>query len=183
MWGAAVTLAPQGPTLRAGLLLGNSDRQPMVGHDPKEHDVGGEREQSESRQRSSLARCRVLLWGYVEGNQDADSDYGIRWSFMPAAWLADNKLAAFVPSAYDPLSALPLQRHCAGRRSANGCAALGVAGGVYSKNRSIIPSNNHLIAPRVGFAWDVFAMEIGSCARELGSSSLAIRSAARAPGW
>ena len=34
--------------------------------------------------------------------------------------------------------------------------ANGFAGGVYSKNRSIIPSNNHLIAPRLGVAWDVF---------------------------
>src|SRR5262249_23759836 len=31
----------------------------------------------------------------------------------------------------------------------------GFAGGVFSKNRSIVPSNHHLIAPRVGFAWDV----------------------------
>jgi hypothetical protein len=84
-------------------------------------------------------------------------DYGIRWSFMPAAWLADNKLAAFVPSAYSAaLGTSPCNGIVLAAGAPNGCSALGLPGGVYSKNRSIIPSNNHLIAPRLGFAWDVF---------------------------
>ena len=88
-------------------------------------------------------------------------DYGFRWSFMPDAWLNDNKLAAFEPSAYNgTLTGAALTSPCNGVMLAagapNDCAAQGFAGGVYSPNRSIIPSNNHLIAPRLGFAWDVF---------------------------
>jgi len=84
-------------------------------------------------------------------------DYGMRWSLMPDAWLADNKLAAFEPSAYSAaLGTSPCNGIVMAAGAPNGCAANGFAGGVFSKNRSIIPSNNHLIAPRLGFAWDVF---------------------------
>ena len=84
-------------------------------------------------------------------------NYGFRWSFMPEAWLADNKLASFEPSAFDPaLGASPCNGIVLAAGAPNGCAAQGFAGGVYSKNRSIIPSNHHLIAPRLGVAWDVF---------------------------
>lgn len=84
-------------------------------------------------------------------------DYGFRWSFIPDAFLADNKLAAFEPSAYsaalgtDPCNGIVL---AAG--APNGCASQGFKGGVFSSNRSIVPSNHHLIAPRLGVAWDVF---------------------------
>jgi len=84
-------------------------------------------------------------------------NYGLRWSFMPDAWLADNKLATFEPSAYDPaLKNSPCNGIVLAKGAPNGCAANNFPGGVYSKNRSIVPSNYHLIAPRVGFAWDVF---------------------------
>jgi len=84
-------------------------------------------------------------------------DYGFRWSFMPDAWLADNKLAAFEPSAYSAaLGTSPCNGIVLAAGAPNGCVAAGFPGGVYSKNRSIIPSNYHLIAPRLGFAWDVF---------------------------
>jgi hypothetical protein len=84
-------------------------------------------------------------------------DYGFRWSFMPDAWLADNKLAAFEPSAYSAaLGTSPCNGIVMAAGAPNGCAAAGFPGGVFSKNRSIIPSNYHLIAPRLGFAWDAF---------------------------
>jgi hypothetical protein len=84
-------------------------------------------------------------------------DYGFRWSLMPDAWLADNKLAAFEPYAYSAaLGTSPCNGIVLAAGAPNGCSANGFAGGVYSKNRSIIPSNNHLIAPRLGFAYDVF---------------------------
>jgi hypothetical protein len=84
-------------------------------------------------------------------------DYGFRWSLMPDAWLADNKLAAFEPYAYSAsLGTSPCNGIVLAAGAPNGCAANGFAGGVYSKNRSIIPSNKHLIAPRLGFAYDVF---------------------------
>lgn len=83
-------------------------------------------------------------------------DYGFRWSFMPDAWLADNKLASFEPYAYNPANTTsPCNGIVLAAGAPNDCAANGWAGAVYSKNRSIIPSNHHLIAPRLGFAWDV----------------------------
>jgi hypothetical protein len=84
-------------------------------------------------------------------------DYGFRWSFMPDAWLADNKLAAFEPYAYSAaLGTSPCNGIVLAAGAPNGCSTNGFAGGVYSKNRSIIPSNHHLITPRLGFAYDVF---------------------------
>jgi len=84
-------------------------------------------------------------------------DYGLRWSLMPDAYLADNKLASFEPSAYNPaLGTSPCNGIVFAHGAPNGCAAQGFAGGVYSSKRSIVPSNYHLIAPRLGFAWDVF---------------------------
>jgi hypothetical protein len=87
-------------------------------------------------------------------------DYGFRWSFMPQAFLADNKLAAFVPSAYDPaLGTSPCNGIVLAAGAPNGCKAQGFAGGAYSSHRSIIPTNYHLVAPRLGFAWDVFGKQ------------------------
>ena len=63
-------------------------------------------------------------------------------------------------SAYNPaLGTSPCNGVILAAGAPNGCAAQGFAGGVYSSNRSIIPSNYHLIAPRLGFAWDVFGKQ------------------------
>lgn len=87
-------------------------------------------------------------------------DYGFRWSIMPQAFLEDNKLAIFSPSAYDPaLGTSPCNGVLLAAGAPNDCAALGFKGGAYSNNRSIIPTNKHLIAPRLGFAWDVFGKQ------------------------
>jgi hypothetical protein len=97
-------------------------------------------------------------------------DYGVRWSFMPDAYLADKKLASFEPSAYNPnlvdsngnpAANSPCNGVVLAAGAPNNCAKLSfqgtfAPGGVYSKNRSIVPSNHHLIAPRLGFAWDAF---------------------------
>ena len=54
-------------------------------------------------------------------------DYGFRWSFMPDAWLDDNKLAAFEPSAYNAsLGNSPCNGVVLAAGAPNGCAALGV---------------------------------------------------------
>ena len=84
-------------------------------------------------------------------------DYGVRWSFMPDAYLADNRLASFDPSAYKAsLGTSPCNGILFAKGAPNDCAKQNFPGGVYSKNRSIVPSNHHLIAPRLGFAWDAF---------------------------
>ena len=121
-----------------------------------------------------------VLWGVNENNRNPISDprwrdvelyfgdtwkmtrtltvnYGLRYSLMPDAWLADNALAAFELSAYNPaLGTSPCNGIVLARGAPINCGALGFPGGVVSKNRSIVPSNYHLVAPRLGFAWDVF---------------------------
>jgi len=128
------------------------------------------------------------LWGYNENNKNPISDprwrdvdlyfgdtwkmtrtltvdYGVRYSLMPDAWLADNALASWELSAYNPNLINPAnglpdpQSPCNGIVLARGapinCGALGFPGGIVSSNRSIVPSNDHLITPRLGLAWDV----------------------------
>lgn len=121
-----------------------------------------------------------VLWGVNENNKNPISDprwrdvefyfgdnwkatrrltldLGLRWSFIPDAWLDDNRLASFEASAYDPaLGTSPCNGIVLAKGAPNGCASQNFPGGVYSKNRSIVQSNYHLIAPRLGFAYDVF---------------------------
>jgi len=169
MWGAAGFVQASGPTVQGGPGFGGWG--------------------SPTGNQWSDTILLNALWGVNENNHNPISDprwrdtefyfgdtwkmtrtftldYGFRWSFMPAAWLADNKLAAFEPYAYnpnliDPATGLPDPTSpCNGivlaAGAPNGCAAAGFPGGVFSKNRSIIASNHHLIAPRLGFAWDAF---------------------------
>jgi Carboxypeptidase regulatory-like domain/TonB-dependent Receptor Plug Domain len=81
-------------------------------------------------------------------------DYGIRWSFLPPPYLSDDQYTLFNPSAVDP---------ALGNASCNGLVySSGLAsnpcpaglGGVKGPNRALMNSNNHLIAPRLGIAWD-----------------------------
>jgi len=158
MWGAAGYVGASGPSLSGpgfawGTPTGNQWSDTIL-----KNTMWGVNENNRNPVSDPRWRDVEFYFGDTwKATRTLTLDYGIRWSFMPAAWLADNKLAAFVPSAYDPaLGTSPCNGIVLAAGAPNGCAALGVAGGVYSKNRSIIPSNNHLIAPRVGFAWDVF---------------------------
>jgi Carboxypeptidase regulatory-like domain/TonB-dependent Receptor Plug Domain len=81
-------------------------------------------------------------------------DYGFRWSFLRNPYLSDDRYTIFNPSAFDPaLGNAP----CNGLLyspdlSANPCPA--GTGGVKGPNRALMNNNNHLIAPRIGIAWD-----------------------------
>src|SRR5260370_9214232 len=84
-------------------------------------------------------------------------NYGFRGSFMPQAFLEDNKLAAFVPSAYDPkLGTSPCNGIVLAPGPPNGCSAAGLAGGCYSTNRRCNPTNYHPVPPRLVFARHAF---------------------------
>ena len=87
-------------------------------------------------------------------------DYGIRWSVIQPEFMADNHLAGFLPSLYNPaLGNDPCNGVLLAKGAPNLCAAApinSVANPPYSKYRSLIPTNKHLFAPRLGFAWDVF---------------------------
>jgi len=80
--------------------------------------------------------------------------YGVRWSFLPNPYLADNHYTVFNPSAYN--AAL-------GRTACNGllyAPGLGSnpcpagTGGMAGPNNALYNNNNHMIAPRLSMAYD-----------------------------
>jgi hypothetical protein len=81
-------------------------------------------------------------------------DYGFRWSFLRNPYLSDDRYTVFNPAAFDPaLGNAP----CNGLLyspglGANPCPA--GTGGVKGPNRALMNNNNHMIAPRLGIAWD-----------------------------
>lgn len=84
-------------------------------------------------------------------------DYGFRWSFIRPEFTADNNLSGFDPATYNPaLTSDACNGIVLAKGAPNLCQSLGFQGGTYSKYRSLVPPNNHMIAPRLGFAWDVF---------------------------
>jgi hypothetical protein len=82
-------------------------------------------------------------------------EYGMRWSFTPPVYDATNHYSSFRPDLYQASLG---NAECNGillpSGSQNACPA--GTGGTIGTNRSLVPSNYHLIAPRLGFAWDVF---------------------------
>ena len=84
-------------------------------------------------------------------------NYGVRYELLPNPWFADDKYTSFNPVAYDPNN---LSSPCNGLLyspglSQNPCTAIGQpAGGKVGPNRALWSNNNHLIAPRLSFAWD-----------------------------
>ena len=88
-------------------------------------------------------------------------NYGARWSVMRAPYLDDNKLAGFSPNVYAAETSAPSGDPCRGiilpRGATNTCSTVGSAVvPPFFENRSLVHNNNHMIAPRVGVAWDVF---------------------------
>src|SRR5438132_1421011 len=161
MWGAAGIVTSTGPSLSGS---GYAWSSPTGGNQWSDtilkNVLWGVNENSKNVISDPRWRDVELYFGdNWKATKTLTLDYGLRWSFMPDAWLADNRLAAFEPYAYNPKLS-PATSACNGivlaAGAPNGCAAQGFAGGVYSKNRSIVPSNYHLIAPRLGVAWDVF---------------------------
>ncbi len=90
-------------------------------------------------------------------------NYGLRYSLLRNTFQPNNQITNFVPSLYDPT--LPAGDACNGLIHAPGsdpCAAANkefgtsyTSGGV-GPNNSLQPENNHMVAPRLGVAWDIF---------------------------
>jgi hypothetical protein len=81
-------------------------------------------------------------------------DYGFRWSFLRNPYLSDDRYTIFNPAAFDPSLG---NAACNGLLyspglPANPCPA--GTGGVAGPNRALMDNNNHMIAPRLGVAWD-----------------------------
>ncbi len=88
-------------------------------------------------------------------------NYGARWSIIRTPFLDDNKLAGFSPAVYAAETSLKADDSCRGmilaKGATNTCAGIGSpAVPPFFENRSLAHNNNHMIAPRVGIAWDVF---------------------------
>jgi len=84
-------------------------------------------------------------------------EYGARYSFLRNAFTGDNKYGNWQPSAYS--AAIGGISPCNGELllqiGISTCAADGFAGGTLGANRALRPNNDHMIAPRLGVAWDV----------------------------
>jgi Carboxypeptidase regulatory-like domain len=81
-------------------------------------------------------------------------NYGLRYSLLPNPYFADDLYTSFNPAAYNPALG---NATCNGLLyspglKANPCPA--GTGGTPGPNRALWNNNNHMIAPRVGIAWD-----------------------------
>lgn len=90
-------------------------------------------------------------------------NYGVRYSLLRNAVQPNDQITNFVPSLYDPSK--PANDVCNGLIHAPGKDPCGDAnkqfGTAYSSggvgpNRSLQKEDNHMVAPRVGIAWDVY---------------------------
>ena len=84
-------------------------------------------------------------------------NFGVRYELLPNPYFSDDLYSSFNPSAYDPAN---LSSPCNGLLFSPGlkqnpCVALGLpTGGKVGPNRALWNNNNHMIAPRLSFAWD-----------------------------
>jgi outer membrane receptor protein involved in Fe transport len=87
-------------------------------------------------------------------------DYGLRYSFLRQPFTGDDHYSTFNPALYSAaVGAEPCNGMWVLKPGLAACNALpnGEGGGaVLTSNRSLLPNNNHLIAPRLGVAWDPF---------------------------
>jgi hypothetical protein len=90
-------------------------------------------------------------------------NYGFRWSFLREPYDANNRMASFSLSDYNPsgnpadacngVVLVPGTNFCTQAASTVG---LPLSAGTPGVNRALAYNNNHDIGPRVGIAWDIF---------------------------
>ena len=82
-------------------------------------------------------------------------DYGLRYSFLRDPYTSNDQYSTFDPGSYTAAAgSSPCNGMLVLQPGIAACNALGFAGAVLGSNRALRPNNNHLIAPRVGIAWD-----------------------------
>ncbi|HEX3738527.1 MAG TPA: carboxypeptidase regulatory-like domain-containing protein [Terriglobales bacterium] len=83
-------------------------------------------------------------------------EYGARYSLLRNAFTGNNEYGNWQPSAYNPaLGSSPCNGELLLQIGIQTCAADQFAGGTLGPNRALRPNNDHMIAPRLGIAWDV----------------------------
>ncbi len=89
--------------------------------------------------------------------------YGARWSFLRSPYQPNGLETSFQPQLYD--ASKPASDACNGLwtvpgktpcTDANRTFGTAFSAGVAGPNKYLLNQNNHLIAPRLGIAWDVF---------------------------
>ena len=84
-------------------------------------------------------------------------DYGVRYSFLRQPFTGNDQYSTFNPSIYNAADgSSPCNGMWVLKPGLAACAADGFAGAQLGPDRSLLPNNNHLIAPRFGVAWDPF---------------------------
>jgi hypothetical protein len=81
--------------------------------------------------------------------------YGFRYSFLRQPFTGNDQYSTFNPAVYNAANgSSPCNGMWELKPGLAACAADGFAGAVQAPNRALRPNNNHLIAPRIGVAWD-----------------------------
>jgi hypothetical protein len=87
-------------------------------------------------------------------------DYGFRWSFINPEYMEKNDWSIFSLAAYDPAKGGQACNGIELPKGGNPALCANIPGNtaipLISPYRSLTPSNKHLVAPRLGVAWDVF---------------------------
>jgi hypothetical protein len=96
-------------------------------------------------------------------NRRLTVDYGARYSFLLTPYVPNGNATSFQPSLYNP--ALPATDSCNGLWVVPGHNPCGAANTLFGKslslgtpgpNKYLVRQNHHLIAPRLGIAYDLF---------------------------
>jgi hypothetical protein len=81
-------------------------------------------------------------------------EYGFRWSFLRNPYLSDDRYTIFNPAAFNASLGLTACNGLLYSPGLPGNPCPAGTGGVAGPNRALMNNNNHMIAPRLGVAWD-----------------------------
>ena len=82
-------------------------------------------------------------------------DAGVRWSYFPNFYAAEDRHAIFDPASFDPALGNDPCNGLLFPPGTNFCQAAGFRGGADAANRTLVENKKNLFAPRLGAAWDV----------------------------
>jgi hypothetical protein len=91
-----------------------------------------------------------------KANSRLTADFGVRFSHLTPPYIADDQMATFDPTTANPAFGNSVCNGMLYVPGNNPCPALGLAGGNDGPNRSLVPIKGLWVAPRLGFAWDIF---------------------------
>ncbi len=84
-------------------------------------------------------------------------EYGFRWSFLREPYDDKNGVASWDPKLFDPAKGGDACNGVVVVPGTDPCTSRGFMKGTPGVNRSLRHNNNHLIAPRLGLAWQPFS--------------------------